>query len=310
MKRFKNILYIIDSDISLEKDVANKVIALARLNNATVTVARVLEDGLFEQFGRFLFDSGENIINRLIPQLKEEGDTFVSSDIWSGIKVSAEVLQGKGFISIIQKVLRDKHDLVIKRGSAAEGIDQLAIRLIRKCPCPIWVIQGKTSGDLKRILAAVDATSEIEETTRLNTKIVELAYSLAQREEGESHFLNTWYLHSESMLRGPRFKLVDAEIQLMKQKLAQEGKEKLSALLESAHIMARPDHIHVLEGKTDTVIERVLESLQIEVLVLGTIGRSGIPGLLIGNTVEKLLAKVNCSVLAVKPDGFVSPVTI
>lgn len=310
MKRFKNILYIIDSDISLENYVANKVISLAKVNNATVTVARVLEDGLFEQLGGFLFDSGEKIINRLMPQLREEVDTFVSKDIWSGIKVSGEVFQGKGFISIIQKVLRDNHDLVIKRGSATEGIDQLAMRLIRKCPCPLWVIQGKTSGDLKRILAAVDATSENEETRLLNMKIVELAYSLAQRENGESHFLNTWYLHSESMLRGPRFKFVDSEIQLMKQKLAQEGEEKLRALIESAHIIARPDHLHVLEGKTDLVIERVLESLQIEVLVLGTIGRSGIPGLLIGNTVEKLLAKVNCSVLAVKPDGFVSPVTI
>lgn len=310
MKRFKNILYIIDSDISLEDYVARKVVTLAKLNNAQVTVARVLEDGLFEQFGRFFFDSGEKIINGLMPQLREEVDAFVSSDLWRGIQVSGEIFQGKGFISIIQQVLRDNHDLVIKRGSATKGIDQLAMRLIRKCPCPIWVIQGETSGDLKRILAAVDATSENEETRRLNTKIVELAYSLAQREEGVSHFLNTWYLHSESMLRGPRFKFADSKIKLIKQKLEQEGKERLLALLESAHIMVRPDHLHVLEGKTDTVIEKVLESLQIEVLVLGTIGRSGIPGLLIGNTVEKLLTKVNCSVLAVKPDGFVSPVTI
>ena len=41
---------------------------------------------------------------------------------------------------------------------------------------------------------------------------------------------------------------------------------------------------------------------------MGTVARTGIPGLLIGNTAETILQRVDCSVLAVKPDGFVSPV--
>lgn len=303
-------MYIIDSDISLEPYVANKVIELARLNDAAVTVVYLLEDGLFEQFSHLFLNNGEKITSKLASQLKEEVHTFVSGEIWKGIQVSSEILQGRGFISIIQKVLTDSHDLVIKRGSATKGMDQLTMRLIRKCPCPIWVIQGKTSGDLQRILAAVDATSENEETQLLNKKIVELAHSLAQREKGESHYLNAWYLQAESMLRGPRFKIADSEIQQMKQQLAMEGQEKLLQLLQSAHVKAQPEQVHILEGKTDRVIENMLQALQIEVLVLGTIGRSGIPGLLIGNTVEKLLAKVDCSVLAVKPEGFVSPVKI
>ena len=38
--------------------------------------------------------------------------------------------------------------------------------------------------------------------------------------------------------------------------------------------------------------------------------RTGIPGLLIGNIAEKVLGQVECAVLAIKPDGFVSPVTL
>jgi universal stress protein E len=41
---------------------------------------------------------------------------------------------------------------------------------------------------------------------------------------------------------------------------------------------------------------------------MGTVGRAGIAGLLIGNTAEKILHQVECSVMTVKPDGFVSPV--
>ncbi len=207
-------------------------------------------------------------------------------------------------------MIKDKHDLVMKRGSAPKGIDQLAMRLIRKCPCPIWIIQDNRSGELKRVLGAVDAGADSTETKQLNKKIVELAYSLAQREKGEAHYLYSWYLPSELILRGPRFNLSEADIQQMKDQLEREGKQKIYKLLESAHIEPREDHIHVKEGKTDEAIEKALKNMGIEVLVLGTIGRSGIPGLLIGNTVEKLLAQVQCSVLAVKPDDYESPVIV
>jgi nucleotide-binding universal stress UspA family protein len=43
---------------------------------------------------------------------------------------------------------------------------------------------------------------------------------------------------------------------------------------------------------------------------MGTISRTGVAGLLIGNTAERVLQKANCSVLAVKPDGFSSPVRL
>ncbi|MBT8362313.1 MAG: universal stress protein, partial [Deltaproteobacteria bacterium] len=48
----------------------------------------------------------------------------------------------------------------------------------------------------------------------------------------------------------------------------------------------------------------------IDVVVMGSIGRSGIPGFLIGNRAEKILSNINCTVLTVKPDGFISPITI
>jgi nucleotide-binding universal stress UspA family protein len=42
--------------------------------------------------------------------------------------------------------------------------------------------------------------------------------------------------------------------------------------------------------------------------VLGTVARTGLTGLLMGNTTERILGDVTCSVLAVKPPGFVSPI--
>ena len=41
---------------------------------------------------------------------------------------------------------------------------------------------------------------------------------------------------------------------------------------------------------------------------MGTVGRTGIQGVLIGNTAETILSNVHCPVLTTKPEGFVSPV--
>jgi hypothetical protein len=43
---------------------------------------------------------------------------------------------------------------------------------------------------------------------------------------------------------------------------------------------------------------------------IGTVSRTGIPGLFIGNTAEKILYRVDCSVLAVKTDGEIDSCSI
>jgi universal stress protein E len=61
-------------------------------------------------------------------------------------------------------------------------------------------------------------------------------------------------------------------------------------------------------GVPDVAIQHFIQLNQIHLLVMGTIGRGGIPGIMIGNTAERLLPEVQCSVLAVKPPDFVCPV--
>ena len=52
-----------------------------------------------------------------------------------------------------------------------------------------------------------------------------------------------------------------------------------------------------------------LDDYDCELVVMGTICRTGLPGFFIGNTAETVLQSVDCAVLTVKPEGFVTPVT-
>ena len=66
--------------------------------------------------------------------------------------------------------------------------------------------------------------------------------------------------------------------------------------------------LHFREGQPESVIPEVARETDAEVIVMATVGRTGIPGLIIGNTAEAVLNQVDCSVLAVKPASFVTPV--
>jgi hypothetical protein len=62
-------------------------------------------------------------------------------------------------------------------------------------------------------------------------------------------------------------------------------------------------------GTTWKEVYRMAELRHADLIAMGTVGRGGFKGLLLGNTAEKVLGACNCSVLTVKPDDFVSPIS-
>ena len=96
----------------------------------------------------------------------------------------------------------------------------------------------------------------------------------------------------------------------MKKELSTGRLSQLHQLLGQNHIPLESGNIHLIEGMSEAVIKQAITELNVDVLVMGSVARSGIPGLLIGNKAEKLLTTINCTVLTIKPDGFVSPVTL
>ncbi|MEJ2058607.1 MAG: universal stress protein, partial [Desulfofustis sp.] len=100
------------------------------------------------------------------------------------------------------------------------------------------------------------------------------------------------------------------EIFDMKNTMVDERRSSLVEILKTNHIDFQDHQVHVWEGGSSDVILKAISELDIDVVVMGSVARSGIPGLLIGNKAEKLLGSINCTVLTVKPDGFKSPVTL
>jgi universal stress protein E len=74
--------------------------------------------------------------------------------------------------------------------------------------------------------------------------------------------------------------------------------------------LAGAAELHVGRTSPTQAILEGVERLRPGLVVLGTISRGGIPGLLMGNTAERLVDRIDCALLTVKPADFVCPVSL
>ena len=232
-----------------------------------------------------------------------------------------KVVAGRRFVEIIREVLVEKRDLVVKAIGLTHGGQSLFgstdMKLLRQCPCPLWLIKSTELKDERQILAAVDYDPNDDAEDAMNRRILDVATSLALSEFAELHVVHAWRLAYEKTLRSGRTRYSGAEIDAMAeevenhrnlwlQKLVDDHCERLGRELRD---YLKPQ-THLIKGRADHVVPALSEKLGAELLVMGTVGRVGVPGLFIGNTAETILRQINCSVLAVKPAGFVSPITL
>jgi len=228
----------------------------------------------------------------------------------SGSKIRHELLEGHAETAIIRAVLKDDHNLLMigSTGEAARSLTATGMRLMRQCPCPVWVARPGHSRRRLRVLAAVDALPGDVPRGKLNAKVLALADAIANLCGGELHALNAWHAYGERLLRGHRFGGHRGEVDSYVHRTLTGHTEELAALLERTGTVPPGKRVHLLKGDAGEIIPRFCKEQKVDILVLGTIARTGLGAALIGNTAETVVSKVECSILAVKPDGFVCPV--
>jgi nucleotide-binding universal stress UspA family protein len=319
MKRFSNIVFVATSGAD-DSAAFSQAVALANNNQAKFTVV-----GLVDALGKQKTGASSlarRLMDAMVEQRGNDLQTLVDSASTTGPKIEVKVLIGKGFIEIIREVLRHKRDLVIKcventEEAGKQIFGSTDMKLMRKCPCPLWLIKPTQQQGFREILAAVDYDLEDAQVDALNGQILEMATSLAVSEFAELHIVHAWRLAHESVLRSPRLGFSSDEVDAMVQEEEGTRGRWLESLMNK-HCAAQGNEVvdyvkpesHLIKGIASQVVPALAIELGVELIVMGTVGRTGIPGLLIGNTAETILGQIDCSVLTVKPAGFVSPVTL
>jgi universal stress protein E len=212
------------------------------------------------------------------------------------------LVRDRSWLEIIRAVQRGEADLVLvaRRNQLGGGalLGSVAKKLMRKCPCPVWVVKPEGIIQPRRIVAATDLSP-------VGNRALELASALAERFDAELDAVHAWPLP----LAVPVLPELDvpAQSRVDVEQYERAARERFEAAL-SALALPRPPRTHLVCGAPSSVVREVVERREADLLVMGSVSRGGVAGLLLGNTAERLLDRVQCSLLTIKPGDFVSPV--
>ncbi len=293
MKSFQNILVALDYKATEQAEIDHALI-LAKKQGAKITFISVIpplpKDAHLEISAMSPEERLQQKINRRHTQLESVAECIQSH----GIEVEIIALSGTPSTEIIKQVLRNRHDLLMlsERDNPTiknKLIGTTARQLLRKCPCPVLAVHPDHPGEYDKIMATIDVAKQKDiDNNKLNEAIVSIAQSIAETDKGELLMLNI--PPSEE----------DKPSHL----------ESITHCLQSRNIRIDSNNIYLETGDPSTVIIDSSKKHQVDLLVMGMLSRVGIKGFFIGNTIEKIMDDVECSILAVKPEEFVSPVTL
>ncbi|MEM6740310.1 MAG: universal stress protein [Pseudomonadota bacterium] len=233
-------------------------------------------------------------------------------------EVTLEIRVGKAFIEIIRFAIERDCDFVVKAAEPLSGINRFLFastdqHLLRKCPCAIWLQTGGAAPAPRRVLATVDLdtwdAAEPETLGDLNRRVIDAARSIAAPRGAEIVVLHAWEALGEGMVwafSGGQDARVSAET-YVNEIVDTRHRAMHQLLAEAAPCSGLTLIPRLARGTPEAAICETARALEADVVVMGTVARTGLAGVFIGNTAENIINTLTCPVLAVKPRDFVSP---
>jgi len=320
-------LLLVSQNSQDEQALFNWMLTVAQSQQASITLLRVQPEpdvGILLWFDRVL---PMEVKRQQVQTIRDEWTPWKERAAQAGVTLNTEVLFGKPFYKAIQYVITHSVDWLIKQTdepmSGLEGslFDSQDKHLLRKCPCPVLLHKKGGALPFKKIMASIDVDLDAETPAPcpFNQAILKSALQIAQQggENSEStelavnylEVVHAWQADAENLVHYWNPDLSEADLLKWTETVRQQHLTAVEQEIEALNAPEVMVDIVLPKGAATEVIPQVAAQHQIDLLVLGTLGRNGLPGMIIGNTSESILEKINCSVLALKPDDFVSPIS-
>jgi len=299
----------------------DRCVEVARKTQAKLTLATVVKPAKSQiLFAREGFDV-DKIEQLLVQERQRQFEEAVDRASGAGIEITARVYVGSPAETIIEVVQKENHDFLLKTLPPVQGLETQAfgsidMRLMRACPCPISMARIKIGGNSGRVVAALDFDEGDDIKAGLNQEILDSMALLAHRDYlamEEVHIVHAWSVYGEQLFEKGAAKLPKDQFQnvLGDEKIKREQwlnglVERYRQTLNASEASDFKPVISLLHGDPNTVVPQYVHEIDADALCLGTVSRSGLSRLLMGNTAEAILNKVHCSVVTHKPKGFVA----
>ena len=221
----------------------------------------------------------EQLLEELAAPLRREGLVVTTEAYWNSDWQE----------SVVHAAERLGADLILKSSSPHTLMERHLKRtsdlvLLRKACCAVLLVNDPDPWTGQRLLAAITLDSDDPAHDLLNNAIMTEATRLAEATQSDLHCVTA--LEQKGDLVDVLKLLEDREPESPQQKIGQ-----LYGLI--------PERVHICRGPAKNAILDVAEELRVDVVVLGTVARKGVKALLLGNTAEKVLDRLECDILVV-----------
>ena len=230
-------------------------------------------------------------------------DRLVATAKQRGLAADSKLVSGPAWLEMIREVDHNRHDIVVVGTRNVSAFQRFlfggtAQRLLHECPCPVWVTRPEARPLPHNILITSDFSDVSEVVIKLGLAIGEFSGAKVNLVHAVNYELDRLWsvglLHTNTEQYHARVN-EEARLKLANQ-LAECAGDRPTANVE----------LHIIESESvaDEAIVKFIAEQQIDLLLMGTIARSGFEGISVGNTAERLVTHVPCSMVAVKPRDF------
>jgi nucleotide-binding universal stress UspA family protein len=273
---------LVASDLSPRADHAVvRAVQLAQEQHAGLTVLHVLDRGLADD---------AQVVNTVEQELRQRVETL--TPVPDGT-MTTRVVTGTPYVEIIRRAREEVADLTIVGAHGAQFLKDMffgatAEKIVRNGDRSVLVVKQPLDGPYHRVLVAVDFSPA-------SRQALELALRLAP--DARCHVLHV-YQGIEGQLR--RGSPTEAELIRYRRQRAREARKELEGFLHGCASSTKQMKRLVKDGHPFYVISQTAKRLRVDLLAVGTIGRTGLPYLLLGSVAERVLREARCDVLIVR----------
>ena len=237
---------------------------------------------------------------------RQKLETLASPLRRDGLSVDTRVFWGRPMMArMMLAVLAEQPQMVLKDVGSEPALKRLLfapedLDLLRQCPAPLMLVRTGSRALPQRILAAVDPLDEHGQPHELNARVLHAANRLAMQCAAELDVVHAFeYIPPPVDPESASGGVLDVNLQTELRDVHLEALQKLGK-----EFGAPAARLHMLDGRPDRIIAEFAADHHSDVVVMGTVQRNFLQRLAIGSVAEGLLQRLDCDVLALKPDGF------
>ncbi|MDO4429877.1 MAG: universal stress protein UspE [Lonepinella koalarum] len=303
--KFNHILVILNPENDKQYALARAVRLVDEQKSETsvkITLFLTAYELSYEMSALLSSDERQEMLNTVIAQRKKEIEPYIEKYAHPLIEFDAKVVWNSNEAEAIAAEFEQyQYDLVVKYTKEEESLASLIFtpmdwQLLRKCPVPMLMVRDGDWKHQRRILVAVNVSGDEDYHAEFNKSLTSIGIDLATNlERGNIHLVAAYPPTPVNMaIDLPEFHNTEYTNGIRGQHLI-----NMKALRQQFGI--NEDHTHVREGFPEEVIPQVAKELEAELVVLGTVGRTGLSAALLGNTAEHVISRLKCNLLAIKP---------